>query len=872
MRRRRREEALDRELRAHLESETEDQKQAGLAPEEARYAAQRVLGNLSMLKEDTRAVWGWGWLEPAAHDLRAGLRMFVKIPGFTATVVLALALGIGANTAIFSIIHAVLLRPLPYRDPEQLVAIWQSSVQEKGSKLFASYRDFENWRDNSRSLAQLGGVTWATEGQVLTGHGPPRNVLAIPATVGLFSLLGVEPSLGRVFQDEDLSRGCTVVLAHRFWQSVLGAQPGVVGQSLQLDAQSCTVLGVMPPGFVFYPEPTQLWTLITPNSAMARNPDRSGIGAFGRLKPGVSKESAESELRLLARQIDDGTRYGAKMEPAVYPLQQEFTWMAGRNLRLSLVVLFAAVSMVLLIACVNVANLLLGRSLVRQREVTIRAALGSSRGRLFRQLLTESLLLSFAAAAIGTLLAVAAVRYFRATNPVPLPPGNSVSIDVPVLVFTVALAILTAVLFGSLPAWRTSRVDLTAALKAGGRHFSGTRKHRLAKVLITAEVVLSIVLLAGAGLLIQSVARLTAAPVGFQTARLVMLPINPPPREYAKPEQRMELYQRILDNARSLPALQDAALSTAVPLRGSRGINVLEIEGRPAPTPQTARHDIAQQAISGTYVRLMGIPLLSGRDFDGRDSQQAGKAAIVNQALARKYFPGENPIGKRIRIFGEPDVWSTIVGLIDDEKRSTVYQEMGWVDSPIVYRPLAQQAPSSANLLIRTKADQVAIGAAVQQSILKSDPSVLVGKPETVEHLIYEYLKYPRFRAILLGAFAAMALLLAAVGLYGVLSQLVAQRTQEIGLRMALGAQKRDVLAMIVKEGMLLTSLGIGLGLLLTSFLTRFVGSLLYGVAPHDPQTLCAVSIVLLTAAFLATYLPARRAATIDPMEALRYE
>ncbi len=863
---------LDRELRAHLDLEAEDQQESGRAVEEARYRAIRALGNTASVKEATRETWGWGWLERTGQDIRSGLRMFVKAPGFTAIVILTLALGIGANTAIFSILHAVLLRPLPYQAPDQLVVVWQSAVREKGSKLFAPYRDFENWRDNSRSLAQLAGATWATEGQVLTGHGAPRNVLAIPTTVGLFSLLGVSPALGRTFYDEDFSRGCTVVIAHRFWQSALGAQPSVIGQSLQLDGQTCTVVGVMPSAFVFYPEPTELWTLITPNSRIARNPDRFGVGVFGRLKPGVSKESVESELRLLAHQIDDGTRNGAKMEPVVYSLQQEFTWMAGRNLRLTLIVLFAAVSFVLLIACVNVANLLLGRSLIRQREMTIRAALGSSRSRLFRQLLTENLLLSFSAAAIGTLLALAAIQFFRATNPVELPPGNLVAIDIPVLVFTMVLATSTAVLFGFLPAWKTSRVDLTGALKAGGRHSSGTAKHRLAKVLIVAEVVLSIVLLVGAGLLMRSVARLTSAPVGFQTARLLMLPVSPPPKAYTKDEQRIELYQRILDNVHSLPGLQDAALSTAVPLRGGRGFNALLIEGRPAPTSQTAVHDIEQQAISDAYLRLMGIPFRGGREFDSRDSPQAAKVAIVNDALAHKYFPQENPIGKHIRIFGEPDVWLTIVGITGDEKRTTVYQEMGWIDSPIVYRPLAQQPPSSANLLIRTRADQIAIGTTVQQEVLKIDPGVFIGKPETVEHLISGYFKYPRFRATLLGAFALIALLLAVIGLYGVLSQLVAQRTQEIGVRMALGAQKKDVLAMIVKEGMLLAGLGIGLGLLLASFLVRFVGSLLYGVAPQDPATLCIVSIVLLSAAFLATYLPARRAATIDPMAALRYE
>jgi putative ABC transport system permease protein len=863
---------LDAELRAHIEQQAEKYIQAGMSPEEAARRARLEFGGVEQVKEECRESWGVRLISELVQDLRYGLRQLRRNAGFTIVAVITLALGIGANTAMFSVVDAVLLRPLPYHHPEQLVAIWQSAVQEKGSKLFAPYSDFENWRDNNRNFVQLAGVSWSTGGKVLIGYGAPRNVLAIPATVGLFSLLGVPPALGRTFNDGDLSSSCTVVLTHRFFQTVLGANAGIVGQSLQLDGQSCAVVGVMPAGFTFYPEETELWTLITPRSRIARNPDRFGLAVFGRLKRGISREGAETEVRVLASHINDGIRYGSKMEPAVYPLQHEFTWLAGRNLRLSLLVLFAAVSFVLLIACVNVANLLLGRSLTRQREFAVRAALGSGRGRLFRQLLAESFLLSVSAAALGIVLAETAVHYFGTANPVELPPGSYVSFNVPILVFTAALAILTTVLFGLNPALGAMKVDLNGALKSGGRHSAVARTHRPAKALVTVEVALSIVLLVGAFLLMQSVERFAAAPLGFQASGLMMLSIKPPSNEYASPERRIELYQRILNNLRSVAGLEGAAFTTVLPLRGSQGFGVLVIEGHPAPAPSTSVHDIAQQAISDSYMRMMRLPLRRGREFDSRDSQRGPKVAIVNEALARKYFPHEDPVGRHIRILGEPNDWLTIVGVAQDEKRATVYQEMGWVDPPIVYRPLEQQAPATANLLIRA-VNKSALGAtSVQRRIQKVDPSVFVGKPEEVESLVSEYLRYPRFRATLLGAFAGVAMVLAVVGLYGVLSQLVSQRTHEIGIRMALGAEQSDVLRMVIGQGLRLALIGVAIGIGGALGLTRFLSSLLYGVTPTDPLTFIVVALILIAVALLACYIPARRAAKVDPMVALRYE
>jgi predicted permease len=816
-------------------------------------------------------------LETLIQDARYGCRVFRKSPGFAAIAVTTLALGIGANVAIFSIIRAVLLQPLPYREPERLVAIWDRVVREKGtSKLFVQYRDLEHWQEESRSFEQLAGVTWATGERILTGYGAPRNVLAIPATTDLFSVLGVAPMIGRAFEREDFSRACTLVLTHRFWRDVLGQPRNLADLSLALGDEACAVVGVMPAGFTFFPEPTSMWVLVTPNDPLIRTPERTGgLGIFGRLKPDVTLAAAQAEMARLSSQLDRGIRYGVEMEPRVYPLQGEFAFLADPNLRLSLFVLFGAVSFVLLIACVNVANLLLGRSLDRQRELAIRAALGSGRGRLVRQLVTENLALSLVAAAVGALLATAAVRFFRVANPISMPVGATTEVNLPVLAFTAGLAIVTTLVFGLVPAWRASRVDVQSALKTGGRGSGHDRmRQRMAKGLIVAEVSLSLLLLVGAGLLIESVMRLAAAPLGFEPQGLMTISINLPSKTYTSTEQRVQFFDRVTTRLLAVPDVQQLALSTVLPLRSGRGSHILVVEGRPSPTVETAVHEIGEQSVTPEYFQLMGIPLKRGRGFELGDQGRAIRVAVINETLARKYFPADDPLGQRIRFEGEigqGNAWVTIVGVVADEKRTSPYQEMSWADSAFVYCPLTQKAPlNGVSILLRTRTSQLAIGPAIQRQIASVDPRVVIGDIETAQHLIARHLAYPRFRAALLGLFAGLALLLAVVGLYGVLSNLVAQRTQEIGVRMALGARSRDVLALVVKEGLLLASVGVTMGLVIASWLTRFLASLLFGVKSQDPITLCAVSLVLLTAAFLATYVPARRAAAVDPMIALR--
>jgi putative ABC transport system permease protein len=830
-------------------------------------------------EERHRDARSFAWIDDVRRDVRYALRTMRRSPGFSAVAALTLAIGIGANTAVFSITHAVLLRPPPYREPDRLVAIWDRITREQGmSKLFVQYRDLERWKEQSRTFEQLAGVTWATANRIMTGHGTPRNVLAIPATLDLFTLLGVAPRFGRTFQREDLSRGCTLVLTHRFWQDVLGSPADLAGLALALDGEACTSIGVMPPGFVFFPEPTAMWRLITPNDALVRNPEHTGgVGVFGRLRPGVTVTAAEAELNLLSRQIDRGLRYGTEMEPRLYPLQQEFTFLAGRNLRLSLVVLFGAVSVVLLIACVNVANLLLGRSLARQHELAIRASLGSGRGRLVRQLLTESLALAIGAATLGAWLAAAAVGAFRRINPIELPPGVTVSMNLAVLAFTAVLAIVTTVLFGLLPAWRASHLDVQTALKSGGRTIGSDRtQSRVTKGLIVAEIALSLVLLVGAGLLIESVLRFASAPLGFEPRGLMTMSLNLPAQRYTTGPQRVAFFDRVMNQAGAVPDVQRLAVSTVLPLRSGRGSHVLVVEHRPAPSPGHAVHDIGTQSVTPDYFALMNIPHLEGRAFGPGDRDGTTPVAIINEALAKKYFGGEDPVGRRIRFFNEPEAanpWLRVAGVVANERRTTPYDEMTWADAPVVYQPLAQKATlNDVALLVRARTARTGIAATIQQQIAHVDPGVVVGDVETAQDLIDRYVAHPRFRAVLLGSFAGIALMLAVVGLYAVLSQLVAHRTHEIGVRMALGARRRDVLALVVNEGMRLAVLGTTVGLVAASWLTRFLSSLLFGVHAGDPLTLSGVAVLLLAATFLATYLPAKRAATLDPMVALRCE
>jgi putative ABC transport system permease protein len=819
------------------------------------------------------------------EDVRFGFRVFARTPVLTVTIVLTLALGIGATTAVFSIVQAVLLRPLPYQAAERLVAIWDGHVREPGmAKIFASLKDFETWRRHSTSFDQLAALTWTTGEHTLSGQGPAKVVLAIPTTDGMFLLLGARAALGRTFDAADHRRGCVIVLAHRFWRDTLGSRPEAIGGSLTLDEHACTVVGVMPAGFEFMPEATDMWRLIPDGPNPLRDKLANGVGVFGRLKPGVTRDAAEAELKALHARAANDEMHQRSFGPSVYHLQRELTWLAGRNLRLTLIVLFLAVSVVLLIACVNVANLLLGRSAARQREFAVRAALGCGRGRLLRQLLTEGLLLAIAAAVLGTLIAMASVSAFRAANPIELPVGTVVNVDPWVFAFAATLAMLTALLFGLAPAWSAARADVTTVLKSGGRTSSAhPMLRRLGKALVIAEMTCSVVLLVGAALLIESVGRMGNASLGFDPRDLVTMSVRLPATgvvgatggsDYRLPASRARFFDRLLSDVERLPGLEGAALATGF-LRGRAG-DVIAVRGRPESSPEVAVPDVSHDDISANYFSVMAVPLLSGRSFDAGDREETEQVAIVNEALARRYFADDRlaaVVGRYVRYGNDATApWLRIVGVVGNQKTTNVHQEMNWVEAPFLFRPIQQAAPSQATLILRAPAAAGDLGRAVPELVAALDRGVPVSDLQTMDARIAKTLAYPAFRARLLGGFAGLALLLAVAGLYGVLSQLVAQRTQEIGIRIALGARRSAVLALVARQGALLAGVGLATGVALALWLGRFLGSMLYGIGPADPAMLALVSAVLAPAAAIAIWLPARRALRIDPIVALRQE
>ena len=808
------------------------------------------------------------------QDFRFAIRMLGKKPMFTAIVVLTLAIGIGANTAIFSILDSVLLRPLPYKNPDRLIVIWGTPDRAPGEKVFASSGDYQEFKNHGSSFEDVAGNTWAFAGQTLTWRGEPYRVTAIPSTGNLFSLLGAQAALGRTFNESDSANGCTVVLAHAFWRNQLGGTPDILNASLTLDGQSCTVIGVMGENFEFYPRQTELWTLITPGSVIAKDPT-SGLAIFARLKPGVPGTVAEEEVARLHQEVVRSVpaeSWVRSMVPHVYDLQGEFTFLAGPNLRLGLLTLFAAVGMVLLIACVNIAGLLLSRGSERQRDLALRAALGCGRSRIIQYLLMESLLFSSSGAAVGVAIAAFGVEYFRAINPIPLPPGNPVSVNWRVLAFGAVLAALTGLVSGLIPALKVSRTDLNELLKGAGTSVaSNWLSSKWGKALIIAEVALSMVLLIGATLLIESINRLTNVPLSFRSDHLLTAHISLPRGDYTDLAKRSRFYNSVVANLAPLPGIEGVALSSNTPLGGFNGTAVT-IPGRTLPASEAG--DVGIEQVSQNLMAVMGIPLRQGRQFNSGDHENAAQVAIVNQRFADEYFPNGDALGKQLKIGlpNGPGAWLTIVGLVGNVERGDFFKEMGYRIAPIVYRPLAQSSGPGIVVVMRTRVDSKDLASLVHEEVSRLDARVPVHDFISVNDLIARNFSQPRFRTILLGIFAGIALLLAAVGLYGVLMQAVLQRTREIGIRMALGADRQTVLAIVIRQGVMLTIAGIIAGVVFSLYLTRFLASMLFGVSATDVRTLVIASAVLLGVSLVSTYLPARRAARVDPILALKHE
>jgi predicted permease len=865
---------LDAAVRSYSDLLQDEKISGGMNPHAARRATRMNLGGPEQLKEEIRSARAGAWLESLWQDIRFAARMLRKNPGFTAVAVLTLALGIGANTAVFSIVDAVLLRPLPYKDADRMVAVWATDSQHPGSKIFAPYMDFEEFKAHSQSFDHLAALTWARAGEILTWHGSPHHVLAIPASADFFSLLGVPAALGRTFGPEDLQNGCTVVLANSFWQDDLGSSLGIVGTTLTLDGKPCAVAGVMPREFDFYPKATSLWTLILPDSEFPQKPLDSGIGIFGHLKPGITLAAAEHELGGLHQRVIAQAPAGnwvIKIAPIVRDLREQFTWMAGRNLREALLVLSAAAGLVLLIACLNVGGLLVGRSIERHRELAVRAALGSSRSRLIRQLLVESMLLAVLGACAGIFMAIACVRYFNSANMVELPPGNPVTVNLQVLGFAILLTSVTGLLFGLMPARRASRIDLNEVLNQSGRSSTRGTSSRTPKWLIVGQVALSMILLAGAGLLIESIVRLNSVPLGFRPDRVLTAEVGLPPAAYASENQRATFYGKLVASLKTLPGAEAVALCSSLPPYNGGSSSELAIAGK---APIESIQAVNAFDIGGEYFRAFGIPLLRGREFDSRDRQESQRVAIINSEVARQFFPGEDPVGAQIKLARpeSKDPWLTVVGVVGDERRTIVYKEMGYIEPALVYLPVEQAAGNSMGVVMSSHADPLSQGPALQGVVSHLDSDVPVSDVRTMADRYSQNFAQPRFRAILMGILATLTLLLASIGIYGVLAQSVSQRTQEIGIRLALGAQPSGVFGLILGEGMRLTLAGIFIGLLGAFGLTRYMSAMLFEVKATDPLIFAGVPVVLILVAFFACYIPARRTMQTDPMVALRYE
>jgi putative ABC transport system permease protein len=876
---------LDEEIESHLQLHIEDNLRLGMAPKEARREAMIRLGGIESTKEAYREQRGLPVLETLWQDIRYGARMLRKNPGFTTVAVLTLALGIGANTAIFSVVNGVLLRPLPYREPGQLV---QLGTDRSGkADTFIGSATFVEVKAQSQSLARI--AAYSGGDMTLTGAGLAERIVSGAVTADFFPLLGVHPAMGRNFtQEEDTPNGPrAAILGHSLWQSRFGGDPDILGRTITLNQQSYTVVGILPARFQ-YPERFQLWI------PLALGETGAGGGTFGkygegmwllkaiaRLKPGVTLAQAQTESRTIAQRIQPerptSTR-GGEGEGGeggggggVLTLTDLHEQVVG-DVKGPLLVLLGAVAFVLLIACANVANLLLARAAGRQREMAVRAALGAGRLRVARQLLTESVLLSLAGGGLGLLVAFLGVQALRQWNDASLAAMHGIGIDGWVLAFTFGVSVITGLAFGLVPAVRAWRTDVNTALKEESRGDTGGHRNKLRQLLVVSEVALALVLLVGAGLLIKSFSRLLDVNPGFRAEGVLTFQVTLT-AEKSSP-QKVNFIKQIVERLKALPGVQAAAVTDSLPLTQFSRITVVDVEGRPPIDFRRAKpgevRPVSRPTVTLDYFNAMGIPLRNGRVFTSQDARPGAGVVIVNNTFEKHHFPGQSAVGKRIRFAGSraESPWLTVAGVVSDVRQGGLAKEV----RPEVYSPVIEDAGEALSFVIRVAGEPNRLIPAVRAVAAEVEPNQPLHNMMTMEQRLANTTTSRRLNTALLGCFAAVALLLAAVGIYGVMSYAVTQRRREIGVRMALGAQKSDVLGLIIHGGLRLTLLGVAIGLAGAFGLTRYLSSQLYSVKATDPLTFLGVAVALTGVALLACWLPARRATKVDPMVALRYE
>jgi putative ABC transport system permease protein len=877
-----RETEIIEELSQHLQEEYERALSSGASEDEARQQVLEQLNTPDLLGRELKQVARRAPQETIAsgeqrnvnffadlrQDIRYALRMLAKNPAFTAIAIMALALGIGANSAIFSVVDAVLLRPLPFKHPEQLVMVWENAAHMGFPKNTPSPANFLDWQKQSQSFTGIAAT--AERSFNLTGVGEPERLDGRRVSANLFDLLGVPALFGRAFVSDDDRPGThVVVLSYSLWQRRFGSDRAVIGRALTLNGESYTVVGVMPPlvqlpGFANRKD--QLWLPIAfpPDEAAQRG--NHFLEVIARLKSGVTLKQAQAEMETIAARLagqypDYNTRIGA----VVVPLHEQ---VVG-DMKPALLVLLGAVAFVLLISCANVANLLLARAAVRQKEIALRLAIGANRARLTRQFLTESVLLALFGAGLGLLLALAGIRILKTFIPSTIPQVDAIHIDARVLIFTVLVAVVTGIAFGLAPAIHGSHLNLNDTLKEGGRDSSGGRKgNRARSILVIGEVAVSFVLLVGAGLLINSFLHLRNLDPGFRVDHLLTMKVDLSEVKYPDRERRAAFFDEVIRRVRSLPGVQSAAVAGNLPLTYNGDSMNISVEGIPDPPPDQ-RPDVIYRVIGPDYFGTMGIPIIRGRDFTDQDKADAKDAVVISEKTAQHFWPGQDAIGKRLKpgSIKSNTPWREVIGIVKDVRQNDLIAPPK-MQMYFNYHQLKNLAANA--LVVRTTIDPMSLGASVRNVIWSVDKDQTVADIDTMDNIVAEALARQRFSMLLLGLFAVLALLLASVGIYGVMSYSVAQRTREIGIRIALGARRADVLQMTVKQGLKLVGAGMVLGLLAAFLLTRVMASLLFGISATDPITFMGISLVLLMVAILASYVPALRATRVDPIIALR--
>ncbi len=870
-RRKERERDLERELRSDLELEAAEQQENGLSAEEARYAARRAFGNTTLVSEEVREMWGWTSLERLGQDLRYGLRSLGKSRGFTLIAVLTLALGIGANTAIFSVVNALLIRPLPYKNSGELVVPATVLKKHNTDRANVAYADFLDWKSRT-DLFQAVAVHFEQSADTTSGHVPERVKTSL-VSEDYFRVMDAAPLLGRTFVAEEnfLNHAHVAVLAHAYWMQRFGSDPKVVGTRIEIGGVPYQIVGVMARNST-WPDDVQVFLpggLGNDPPAAVMQRDNFMVGAIARLRPGVRLEQAQAQLNAMAKRIE--RQYPATRSATGWALHPLSSWVIGPQLRQMLLVMMGGVGIVLAIACANLANLLLARGASRTREIAIRIALGARRGRLARQLFTEQLVVAAVGAILGAALGTGGVYALVHVAPQDTPRLDEIHIDGVALAFTAALSMLATFIAALMPALHASGVDPGHAFREGGRTSSaGMRGSRLRGLLVLSEVALSVVLLAGAGLLLETFANLLHVDAGFRTQGLTTFELSLPTSHYGSSEQTVSALTRIVEEIRRVPGVLNVGATSALPLGGGGFYLVRSYTagGRPEPPLRKASSAVWDVVLPG-YFETLGTRLIAGRFFDNRDIKTGKPVMVLSQSLAKEMFPDQNPLGKLVRAWRDEKAYREVVGIVGDMPYFSLADDR----SPAVYVPLAQQGGVNTMLIaVRAPENMHGLIPAVRTSVWSFDKQLAVADVQTMDDVMSKALARPRFVMFLLFLFAGAALVLAGAGIYGVLSYAVAQRTQEIGIRVALGAQQGHVLGMIAGSGMALTLCGIGMGLALAAALTRIMAGLLFGVTARDPAIFGLAALFLIIVALMACLIPAWRANRIDPVVALRYE